>query len=50
MFDLVARMYRTGKIDEAGVQAAVTRGWITQDQADEIIGSDGNVGVLVATN
>lgn len=49
MFDLVARMYRTGKIDEAGVQAAVARGWITQDQADEIIDSGGNVGVLVAT-
>lgn len=48
MFDLIARMYRTGKLDETGVQAAVDRGWITQEQADEIIDSGGNVGVLVA--
>lgn len=47
MFDLLARMYRTGKIDDTGLQAAVDRGWITAEHRQEIIDTGGNVGVLL---
>ena len=38
MSALIARWYAAGLWDANKVQAAVTRGWITQDQADEITG------------
>ena len=37
MYERIKRLYSEGRLDEAGVQNAVTRGWITQEQADEII-------------
>lgn len=46
MFDLLASMYRSGQIDKAGLDKAVTLGWITADQEQQIIDSGGNVGVL----
>jgi hypothetical protein len=56
MFSLVARQHRiwcdadpdgaNGGWDAVKVQNAVTLGWITQAQADEIIATQGHVGVL----
>lgn len=44
MYDLLSRMFRSGKLDLAGLDRAVTKGWITVVQRDEI--ADGAVGVL----
>ena len=41
MYERIKRLYSEGRLDEAGVQNAVTRGWITQEQADEIINGAG---------
>lgn len=35
-YDSVRRLYLAGKLSEAGIQSAVTRGWITPEQAAEI--------------
>ena len=37
MYDTLTRLYTEGKLTEAGLQNAVTKGWITQEQMDEII-------------
>lgn len=42
-------MYRLGQATETTLSAAVTRGWITEEQKQEIIDTGGNVGVLTAT-
>lgn len=47
MFDLLAHAYRVGKIDRAALDAAVTKGWVTDVQVAEIVESAGAVGVLV---
>ena len=39
MYAAIESMYRHGRITAAGVQAAVTRGWITLEQAQEILGA-----------
>ena len=41
MYAAIESMYRHGRIMAAGVQAAVTRGWITLEQAQEILGEEG---------
>lgn len=41
MYAAIESMYRHGRITAAGVQAAVTRGWITLEQAQEILGEEG---------
>lgn len=46
MFDLLARAYRLGQIDDAGLQAAVDKAWITADQRQQIIDAKGDTGVL----
>ncbi len=38
MFDNIKRLYKAGRLSAAGVNNAVARGWITQQQADEILG------------
>ncbi len=38
MFDRLKALYDTGRLTDAQLAAAVTRGWITQDQADQITG------------
>ena len=38
MFERLKRLYEAGKIDEAGIHRAVENGWITPEQAAEIIG------------
>ena len=42
MYAAIESMYRHGRITAAGVQAAVTRGWITLEQAQEILGEEGD--------
>ena len=37
MFERLKRLYAEGKINETGINNAVAKGWITQEQADEII-------------
>lgn len=36
MYDTLHRLYLAGSLSDAGLQNAVTKGWITQDQADQI--------------
>ena len=37
MFERLKRLYEEGKITQDGINNAVTKGWITQEQAEEII-------------
>ncbi|MFS1513620.1 XkdX family protein [Chengkuizengella sp. SCS-71B] len=38
MFDTLKRLYDTGKLNAAGLQNAISKGWITQEQYNQIIG------------
>lgn len=42
----VARLYQNGMITEVGVLNAVTMGWITADEAAEIVGEDNAVDMI----
>ncbi len=37
MFETIKRLFFAGKLSEKGIIAAVTRGWITQEQADSLL-------------
>lgn len=37
MYERLKRLYRNGEINEKGLEKAVTKGWITKEQMDEII-------------
>ncbi len=37
MFERLKRLYESGQLDQKGVENAVTKGWITQEQAAEIL-------------
>lgn len=37
MFERLKRLYSEGKIDEAAIRNAVTKGWLTEEQANEIL-------------
>jgi hypothetical protein len=39
MFNTLKRLFSLGKIDTAGIDSAVSKGWITKKQAKEIITS-----------
>lgn len=39
MFNTLMRLYKTGKINETGLNAAVVKGWISETQKVEIITS-----------
>lgn len=39
MYNRLMRLYNAGKLDDIGIQRAVTIGWITQEEADEITNS-----------
>lgn len=39
MFERLKALHAAGRLTPAQLAAAVTRGWITQDQADEIVGA-----------
>lgn len=36
MYEVVKRLYLAGKLTDKGLVSAVTRGWITAEQSDEI--------------
>lgn len=38
MLETIKRLYQSGKLNTAGLDNAVIKGWITQEQADEIKG------------
>ena len=40
MFERLKRLYKEGKLDKTGIENAVAKGWITQEQADEITGEE----------
>ncbi len=40
MFETLKRLYQAGKLTDKGIQAAVLRGWITQDQAATLLEAD----------
>lgn len=40
MFERLKRLYNEGKIDEAGLQVAVEKGWITAEEKAQIIGEN----------
>jgi len=37
MYEVVKRLYQAGKLTDKGIQAAILRGWITQEQADVLL-------------
>lgn len=39
MLERLKRLYLDGKLTDAGLSNAVTKGWITEDQKQEIISS-----------
>lgn len=40
MFERLKRLYNAGKLDAAAIMNAVTRGWITAEQANQILGKE----------
>ncbi len=38
MYNTLKRLYQSGKLDEKGLENAVTKGWITEKQKQEIMG------------
>lgn len=40
MFETLTRLYLGGKLDAEGLEKAVKKGWITEDQMQEIIGGN----------
>jgi hypothetical protein len=40
MFERLKRLYKEGRIDEAGLEAAVKKGWITEEELILIIGEN----------
>lgn len=37
MFERLKRLYNSGLLDEAAIRNAVTKGWLTEEQANEIL-------------
>lgn len=37
MYERLKRLYLDGKINEKGLEKAVTKGWITEEQMNKII-------------
>lgn len=46
MVDLLARMYRNGRIDRTGLARCVAAGLITLDEAKMIVATGGDVGAF----
>lgn len=36
MLETLKRLYKSGRLDDEGLQSAVLKGWITAEQAEEI--------------
>lgn len=41
MYERLKRLYGNGEVTENGLLGAVRRGWITEEQKQEIIAGDG---------
>lgn len=39
MYNTLKRLYQSGKLDETGLENAVTKGWISEEQKAEIMSS-----------
>jgi uncharacterized protein YciI len=39
MFERLKALYNSGRLSASGIQNAVTKGWLTQEQANEILGN-----------
>lgn len=37
MFERLKRLYNAGQLDETAIQNAVAKGWLTAEQAEEIL-------------
>ena len=37
MFERLKRLYESGQLNQRGIENAVAKGWITLEQADEIL-------------
>ena len=37
MFERLKRLYESGQLDQKGIENAVAKGWISQEQAEEIL-------------
>lgn len=37
MFERLKRLYEAGQLNEAAIRNAVTKGWITEEQANKIL-------------
>lgn len=44
MFERLRRLYREGRINEAGIWNAVEKGWITKEQAEQILSENNKEG------
>lgn len=40
MYERLYRLYKAGKITETGLRAAVTKGWITEEEYEQIISGE----------
>lgn len=40
MYERLKLLYNEGRLNEAGLANAVVKGWITQEQADQIINGE----------
>lgn len=40
MYETLKRLYQEGKLSSEGLQNAVTKGWITQEQYETIVGGE----------
>lgn len=43
MFERLKRLYQEGQIKEEALHNAVTKGWITEDQVEEILSEKGKI-------
>lgn len=39
MYNYLKKLYNEGKLSAAGIENAVTKGWITEEEKNAIIGS-----------
>lgn len=49
MYDRLKRLYKEGRASEAMLKNAVKRGWITDEEMQEIIASKKEPGIPVST-
>jgi len=40
MFETLKRLFDTGKLNEQGLQNAISKGWITEEQYNQIVNAE----------